>query len=147
MTQIQTATKFSLWALEFALYPLLGMTVVLTLVLPAISAWTARRQRLSGSVWKPHHWGALTHLLLFPAAIAVGVLLPASSSAVHGLSPNRVGVASLKIVFYVSVVSCVFWIWKMRGLRWVASGLMTLMELPVLGALFVAGMSVTGDWL
>jgi hypothetical protein len=35
----------------------------------------------------------------------------------------------------------------MKGFRWFAGSLMALMEVPVLGALFVAGMSVTGDWL
>jgi hypothetical protein len=35
----------------------------------------------------------------------------------------------------------------MKGFRWYATSLMALMELPIIGALFVAGMSVTGDWL
>jgi hypothetical protein len=48
---------------------------------------------------------------------------------------------------YGSFASCVFWIWRMNGFRWFAASLMALMEVPVLGALFVAGMSVTGDFL
>jgi hypothetical protein len=35
----------------------------------------------------------------------------------------------------------------MKGFRWYASSLMALIELPTFAALFVAGMSVAGDWL
>jgi hypothetical protein len=35
----------------------------------------------------------------------------------------------------------------MKGFRWYASSLTGLIELPTFAAMFVAGMSVTGDWL
>jgi len=35
----------------------------------------------------------------------------------------------------------------MKGFRWFAISLMALLELPVFSAVFVAGMSVTADWL
>jgi hypothetical protein len=34
-----------------------------------------------------------------------------------------------------------------EGFRWFASRLMAAIECPIVGALFIAGMSVTGDWL
>jgi len=50
-------------------------------------------------------------------------------------------------VAYGSLASCGFWIWRMKGFRWYATSLMALAELVTWGALFVAGMSITGDWL
>jgi hypothetical protein len=34
-----------------------------------------------------------------------------------------------------------------EGLPLVAASLMAVIECPIVGALFIAGMSVTGDWL
>lgn len=48
---------------------------------------------------------------------------------------------------YASLASCGFWIWGMKGFRWYATSLMALAERVTCSALFVAGMSVTGDWL
>ena len=96
--------------------------------------------------WKTHHWFVLSHMLFFAAAIAVGMLWPATGPPSTRF-PNRAGVRYLDAVMYSSFASCAFWIWRMKGFRWFAGSLMALMEVPVLGALFVAGMSVTGDWL
>ena len=96
---------------------------------------------------RTHYWAVLTHLLFFPAMIAVGVLLPASTLNGQLLSRNELGNSSLEILFYASLVSCAFWIWKMKGLRWFAAGLTAFMELFIVGALFAASMSVSGDWL
>jgi hypothetical protein len=35
----------------------------------------------------------------------------------------------------------------MKGFRWFAVSLMTIAEIITWGAIFIAGMSVTGDWL
>jgi hypothetical protein len=35
----------------------------------------------------------------------------------------------------------------MKGFRWYATSLMVLVEVLTWGALFVAGMSVSGDWI
>jgi hypothetical protein len=40
-----------------------------------------------------------------------------------------------------------FWVYKMKGLRWFAVSLVGLLEVIILSASFVAGMSVSGDWL
>ena len=52
---------------------------------------------------------------------------------------KRIGLLLLRLV-------CL-WIWRMKGFRWYASSLTGLIELPTFAAMFVAGMSVTGDWL
>jgi hypothetical protein len=35
----------------------------------------------------------------------------------------------------------------MKGFRWYAASLMAMAQLITYGALFVAGMSISGDWL
>jgi hypothetical protein len=35
----------------------------------------------------------------------------------------------------------------MKGLRWFAVSVVALLEIILMGAFFVAGMAVTGDWL
>lgn len=144
MNQLHTALTFSLWSLEFILLPPLNLILVIATISVVLAAL---KQRRIGLQFGQLHYGVLLHLLFFPAAIAVGLLLPASNINGRHSSPNRFGNTSVYILLYASFASCVFWIWKMKGLRWLAASLMALMELPVLGALFVAGMSVTGDWL
>ena len=39
------------------------------------------------------------------------------------------------------------WIYRLKGLRWLAASLLLLQGALVIGASFIAGMSVTGDWL
>jgi hypothetical protein len=110
------------------------------LVSVVLAAWTQRKKLRDG--WKPFHWCVLAHTLFFPAVMAVGMLFEASPSG-----PNRTGTLLLDVVVYGSLASCAFWVWLMKEFRWFASSLVMLMELPLLGALAIAGMIVTGDVL
>ncbi len=142
MNQFQAALTFSLWALDFLLLPPLAAPIMgLAAISAMCAAWKQRPFRSRS------HWAILTHLLFFPAAIAVGVFLAASTAEGRTRMPNRYGTISAEVLLYASFVSCAFWIWKLKGFRWFAVSLVALMELPIIGALFVAGMSVTGDWL
>jgi len=91
----------------------------------------------------------LSHLLFFAATIYIGVLYPAEGSPYNGSSRaiHHGAEAALDVLFYGSLASCAFWIWRMKGFRWLSASLMTIVECPIIGALFIAGMSVTGDWL
>ncbi len=99
-------------------------------------------------MWKPYHWLALTHLLFFAAAIVVGVLgqNPITNPTITH-SADETARLYLDVVTYGSLASCGFWISRMKGFRWYATSLMALAELITWGALFVAGMSITGDWI
>jgi hypothetical protein len=146
MGHVQAALRFSEWAMEFMVVP--PFCFVSPLV--AVSfVWAGLTQRpFQARLWKPYHWLVLTHLLFFPAAIVVGVLF---ANAVTDPSivkhADRSAVLWLNTLSYGSLASSAFWIWRMKGFRWCASSLMALIELPTLGALFVASMSATGDWL
>lgn len=146
MEHIHTALRFSEWALEFMIVP----PACFALVFAAISfVWAGQKQRpFQTRLWKPHHWLALTHLLFFAAAIAVGVIW--ANPITNPTIPHRADPFAklcLDFVAYGSLVSCAFWIWRMKGFRWYATSLVALVELPTWGALFVAGMAIAGDWL
>lgn len=144
MEHAYTALRYSKWALEFIIIP----PVCFAFPLAAISlVWAGFKQRpLQTHLWKPYHWLVLTHVLFFVAAIVVGVLWPNPNPTIAGDS-NRFATMCLDAVAYGSLASCAFWVWSMKGFRWYATSLMVLAELITWGALFIAGMSVSGDWL
>ena len=146
MNAIHTALLFSEWALEFLIVPPFSFLFTAA----AISwVWSGQKQHpFRRGIWKPYHWLILSHLLFFLAAIGLGVIWanPITNPAVHH-SAKPIASRLLDVVFYGSFSSCAFWIWRANGFRWYATSLMTFMELPILGAVFVAGMSISGDWL
>ena len=50
-------------------------------------------------------------------------------------------------LFYLSLVTSAFWLWRMKGLRWRSASLLVLQQVVLVAAGFIAGMSVSGDWL
>jgi hypothetical protein len=146
MDHIYTALKFSRWALELMCLP----PLVFALLLSATSlVWAGIKQRpFRTRLWKPYHWFAICHLVFFAAAIAVGVLgVNPTPNPTLPPPPNPSAERWLDVVMYGSIASCGFWIWRMKGFRWYATSLMVLVEVLTWGALFVAGMSVSGDWI
>lgn len=146
MAMLQTALQFSRWALEFLLVPPL-LTVF---IVAAISfVWAGQKQNpFRKRLWKPRHWLVLTHLLFFPAAIALAIVCasPVTNPTIPH-SATRTASFLQDCLLYGSLASCGFWVWRMKGFRWFASSMIVLAELPVISALFVAGMSISGDWL
>jgi hypothetical protein len=112
-------------------------------VLSLVWAWR-HQQPVRKQLWRPVHWLVFSHLLFFGMAILIGDLYPYDRPArtVHHRADQ-----ALDFLFFASLASCAFWIWRMKGFRWFAASLMAVMQCPILGALFIAGMSVTGTWL
>ncbi len=112
--------------------------------------WAWRRQHpMRKQLWRPVHWLVASHPLYFAAVILIGTLYHAEGSPYTG-TPQVIhhgAEQALGALFYGSLISCVFWVWRMKGFRWFAASLMAVVECPILGALIIAGMSVTGDWL
>ena len=146
MPYTQTFFTFAGWGLEALLLP----PLLAAAVLAGVSVvWAGYKQKpMRSGLWKRYHWLTATHLVFFFAAVAVGVIWqnPQTNPTLPHVA-SRVGRMWLDIVTYASLASCLFWVWRMRGFRWFATSLMLLLELPVFGALFIAGMSVAGDWL
>jgi hypothetical protein len=147
MGYIQTSLRFSAWALEFMLLP--PVCIVFGLMAATLT-WAGQKERpFQTRLWKPYHWLVFTHLLFFVAAIVLGVLcaMPVADYFSAARYTDRSAISWLDALGYGSFASCAFWIWRMKGFRWFAGSLMGLIELVTFGALFVARMSVTGDWL
>jgi hypothetical protein len=146
INHLYTAFRFSVWSLEALTYPPLAIV----LILAATSlVWAGLKQRpFRKGHWKAHHWFVISHLLFFFAAIALAVLgaNPTTNPTIPH-APNLAAKHWLDFVTFGSIAACVFWVWQMKGFRWFAASLMLVAEVVVWGALFIAGMSVSGDWL
>ena len=118
---------------------------ILTAGLLASCAW----QRPFGSGrWRRHYWLVLTQFLFFPAVVAVGVLYRVNTVPNQPRPKvNPVADWSIDILFFLSLALSFFWVYKMKGFRWFAFCLVALQQVFLFGAAFVAGMSITGDWL
>lgn len=146
MDHLHRALAFSEWAIEIVAVP---PACFITMLAAGSLAWASQKQRpFTSGLWKRHYWLAFTHLLFFHCAIAVGVMWenPWNNWNV-GHQANLMVFRLVDWLFYGSVVSYIFWAWRMKGFRWYAISLLTLFELPILGAIFVAEMSVSGRWL
>jgi VanZ family protein len=105
-----------------------------------------RQQPFRTRLWRTSHWLIFTQLFFFPALVAVGVLFPAVTSWPNPKA-NVVGHRLLDALFYLSLGTSVFWLWRMKGLRWLSASLLVLQQIVLIGAGLVAGMSVSGEWL
>jgi hypothetical protein len=138
---------YSVWSLEFlVVIPSILIIVLLATVSLAIAYW--KQRPFQNPLWKNSYWFVLTQLLFFPVVISIGVLYPADgpsylrSTAHHSLANNACDFLS-----WLSLALSGFWVYRMKGLRWFAASLVTLLEMILFGAFFVAGMAITGDWL
>jgi hypothetical protein len=118
------------------------------LSLATIVAFAQQKPYAAGR-WKPHYWFALMQLLFYPAVISVGVLFAAGAESPIAPLPkaNPVAEHALDVLFYGSVLCGALWIYLLKGLRWFAFCSIALNEIMILGGLFVAGMSLSGDWI
>ncbi len=136
-----------MWALQ-AMFVIPHALILTLLAATSLTVATLRQRPVHRELWKPHHWLVVTHLLFFPAVIAVGVIWANPvTNPTFPHHPIATGTRMLDLLFYASLVSCALWVWRMKGFRWFATSLMLLAEVPVLCGLFIAGMSVAGDWL
>ena len=135
---------FSKWGVQaLALPPLLAILIVCCVIL--VIEWV-RQKPLQNQLWHQHYWLVLTQLLFFPAIIAVGVLY-GSATTWPNPQPNAIGNLWLNVLFCGSLGLGAFWVYKMKGLRWFAASLVVLQQVILIGAGFIAGMSVSGEWL
>jgi hypothetical protein len=140
----QDFQRLLLWSLEaLALPPVLLMSAVCI----ASVVWAfVRQQPFRMGLWRSSYWLVFTQLLFFPAIVAVGVLFPAVSGRPHP-QENVMGHRLLDGIFYLSFATSALWLYRMKGLRWLSASLLVLQEVILLGAGFIAGMSVSGDWI
>jgi hypothetical protein len=137
--------RLSQWAFEAVILP--PIFAILAVSIVGLIGGTRGTIHFKVS-WRRGYSLALTHLLFFVAIVGVGTFGAATPGVWRGETyVSRPATWCLTILFYSSFVSWAFWIWRMKGLRWFAAGLVGVMQAFVVGASFVAAMSVSGDWL
>jgi hypothetical protein len=140
----QDYQRLLLWSVQFlGVPPVLLMTGI---CIVGVVVFFARRQPFRTRLWRPWYWLIFTQMLFFSAMVAVGVLFPAVSGWPHPQG-NVTGERLLDGLFYFSLATSAFWLWRMKGLRWLSASLLVLQQVLLVGAGLVAGMSVSGDWL
>jgi hypothetical protein len=140
----QDFERLFLGSLEFfALPPVLVVTGV---CIASVVSALVRQQPFRTGRWRSSYWLIFTQLLFFPAIVAVGVMFPAVSGPPYP-NENLMGERLLDGLFCLSLATSAFWLWRMKGLRWLSASLLVLQQLVLVAAGFIAGMSVSGDWL
>jgi hypothetical protein len=134
---------YSLWSLQLVvtlprlLWVLLGAT--LSLVFACINELPFQSPR-----WKRSYWLVFTQLLFFPIVISIGVLYPAASVN-RGAAVSTANKVS-QMLGWLSMALAVFWVYRMKGTRWFAISLVVVIQVILMGAFFISGMAVSGDW-
>jgi len=142
-SQLQWFIVESFWIVRVP--PLRNSLVVLCLGLIISAIW---QKPFQGKLWKPHYWLVLTQILFVPALCAIGVLYRVIPDPTKPL-PKESAVAnwSINILVLLSLASIFLWVYRMKGVRWLAFCVLAIQEVFVFGAMFMAGMSISGDWL
>jgi hypothetical protein len=140
----QQFVVYSTWSIEALIIPPVLILLIPLIVSTGLAILRERPWRTDAWHWS--YWLALTQVIFFPLIVAVGVLFPAISSWPSPQS-NIAGERWLNCAFYGSLATGVYWIYRMKGLRWFAASLIGLQQLVLACAGFIVGMSVTGQWL
>jgi hypothetical protein len=140
----QAFTRLSIWSFQALFVPPALIALAISSASLAVTfAWQLPIQK---GTWRCSYWLVFTQLLFFPAIICVGVLLPAGGVMPRPI-PNIAGHRWLEVLWYLSLGMSCFWVCWMKGVRWIGASLVALQQILILAAGFIAGMSVSGDWL
>ena len=135
--------RYSLWALGMLVTrPFCWISLAILISLCATAVVSFRR---SSAPRHPKSFYLLPPMLLaaFPLTIAIGVLFAAPSPA----SPNKVGSLLLNGLEFVALLFSIYCVYRAKGLRGFTAALVVAELWILVAAGFIAGMSVSGDWL
>jgi hypothetical protein len=85
--------------------------------------------------------------VFFPIVVAVGVAFAAQPSPGTATKVSRVAEWMLDAILLLSALIGIFCVYVMRGLRWLAVSFFLVEECLLFGAMFIAGMAISGDWI
>jgi hypothetical protein len=125
-------------------WPLLLVTfgLLANLVVALIRRWP-----FSDKIWKREYWIVFLSLLFIPINIAIGDIGWIDPSISPRPAPNTLLVWTNNGLFIASVALAIFWVYRMKGLRWFALAFALIQLWMMFWAGLVAGMALTGDWL
>lgn len=137
---------YSVWSLEF-LFVIPPILIILLLAIVSLAVACQKQRPFQNPLWNNSYWLVLTQLLFFPIVISIGVLYPAGGPSFLRSSPHSLANSTCDFLGWLSLAMAGFWVYRMKGFRWFAVSLVTVLEMILFGAFFVAGMAVSGDWL
>jgi hypothetical protein len=125
-----------------------GRLLSLTLVLAANLLVALIHDRpFHAERWKREYWLVFLSLFFIPATIAIGTVGWIDPALVPRPEPSALLVWTNNGLFIVSILLGIFWVYRMKGLRWFALAFALVQLWILFFAGFVAGMAITGDWL
>jgi hypothetical protein len=130
-------------AAEFVVFP--PCLIVFALLVVNLAFAYIKQQPFRKGLWRGSFWLVFTQILFYPAVILIAVL--GGVNFMPGNRPNTVASLFVDVLSWASLALAIFWVWRMKGLRWVAFSLVALQEFLFCGALFTAGMAISGRWL
>jgi hypothetical protein len=135
--------RYSSGAFDFLFVrPFCWISLAILISLCATDAISFRR---SSPLRHPKSFYLLPLVLLaaFPLTIVIGERFAANSSA----TPNKIGSLLLNGLELVVLLFGIYCVYRAKGLRWFTAALVVAELWILLAAGFIAGMSVSGDWL
>ncbi|MGA2812411.1 MAG: hypothetical protein ABSG16_13495 [Candidatus Acidiferrum sp.] len=134
----------SVWSFQSLLHiPLYLAILIFACLTIGLAFW--KQHPFQNPLWKRSHWFVLTQLLFFPVVISLGVLYPASGPSFY--HAQSVASRACGLLSWLSVALAGFWVYKMKGFRWFALSVVAVLEITLIGAFFISGMAISGDWL
>ncbi|MGH9735062.1 MAG: hypothetical protein ACRD8A_10800 [Candidatus Acidiferrales bacterium] len=120
------------------------MTIVLVLNLAAAIAvrWPFQKER-----WRQEYWLAFASLLFIPATIAIGSAGWIDSTMKPRPAPSALLLWTNNGMLMACILLGIFWVYRMKRLRWFAVALALAEIWVLLWANLAAGMALTGGWL
>ena len=141
----ETYWTYLRWSLEFLYEPPFAYASLLLSL--NFLASVIRQRPFHKPIWKQTYFIVVLQFLFFPSVLAVAVLGRVDWQQVPFPGPNKWGLRLEDLCDLGSLILGVYWVWRMKGLRWFALSLVIL-QLWLLGAVgFIAAMSLTGTWL
>src|SRR5262249_12540024 len=142
---LSTFWRYLIGSLEFLFAPPFYFVTVGILASFLASAFIQRHK--AKEIWRRNYSLLILQFLCLPATIAVAAAGYVDWRPPNYHGPNNWGLRGEDLLALISLTLGVCWVWKMRGLRWLAISV-TLLKLWLLaGANFIAGMALTGQWL
>lgn len=133
-------------SLDFVHLPVVKWVLLLLsacLIVSAVWQVAVHRRR-----WYWYYLLVFTQSFLVFAVLAIAALYEVNwNPTLPRPKVNPVADWSIDSCFFLSLALGSFWVYWMKGIRWLAFFLVISQELFLLSAMFIAGMAITGDWL
>src|SRR5258705_3709597 len=127
--------RYFQWSLEFLfVWPmwLLTLALIANLGTSLFQKWPFRQDR-----WMPEYWLLFVNFLFVPITVAIGVIGAIDPAEMPRPKPNLLAVWSSNGLFFASFVLGIYWMHRMKGLRWFALAVLLLQLWVLLGAGFI----------